>query len=133
MDLTLLISDDLAGQIDDAVTAFIINPLLIHNMGEQYVDQVRLVHQPLADDDKTLIRGILRDALAKPNNFDLLTQVLDFDAMLDRGGLPRREDTIKILEETEPPPNDAALKQMTDSLAAVGATDGEKNTQAKDE
>lgn len=118
-DLALQIADDLANDIDEAVNAYIVNPLLEQNVGAQYVDQVVVQHQPLTDESEALIRQVLVETLKQPTNFDILTKVLDLDAMLDRAELPRLADTADVLEEMEPPQSQEAARQVADQLSKM--------------
>ena len=124
-DLTLVIADDVACQIDDAVNAYIVNPIVTLNYGEQYRDAVLVQHQPLTDESEAMIRTVLLEVLKQPTNFDLLTQVLDLDAMLDRAELPRIADTADVLKDMEPPQSAQAAAAVAAELARMEATNGE--------
>jgi len=119
MSLMFLIAEDLATQIDAMVSNYVINPIMTYNFGADTIDTVKLEHQPVTDDAKKLIAGIARAVLENPNNFDMLTKVLDFDAMLDRAELPRIADTADILDEMEPPGTAQAVADVTAALGEM--------------
>ena len=127
LDLAFLVAEDVAGQIDDAVNRWLVNPILLYNFGAAAVDTVRVEHQPVMDDAKRMIAGIDKEVLVNPNNIDLLTRVLDFDAMLDRAELPRQEDVGDVLDELETTATKNAVAEVT---KALGEMQGPQDEQA---
>lgn len=110
--LSLTIAEDLADNICDFVTHYVVNPILLYNFGEQAVDTVRVIHEPLSDAEKAFFRDIIKGLIDKPSDSELVQRVLDVDAMLEQAALPTRESASDVFDEQDDKGDDPLLEQL---------------------
>lgn len=117
----LLEAEKLLQQVVDCINAGPVDQFLEANYGPDARGAVRAVPQPLSDTSIAFMREIVKAVLIAPNNADIVVSDLDFDAMLEALGLPKRKG-VKQIELPEPPvvagPGGAAPKGKGLSLSA---------------
>lgn len=99
-----LIADHVLSEIYACIQAQIIDPLVRFNFGIEFVGRVRIQPQSLVDNTRQLIEAILRDLFGK--NYDAVLANLDLGKMMDKAGLPKREDLVNPEQQRDLNAND---------------------------
>lgn len=129
LDLAMMIAEDTANDLDECFNQYVINPIVELNYGPEHIDHVRIKHQPLTDEGKALMKGVIGEVLKNPANVDLLTKLVDLDAELDKQGITRVGDIDEVMQEKETKEEAQAKAEMDAQLAAMqqGAMNGPDN------
>ncbi len=104
-DVALSIAEDTLRDMGRQINTGIVDDLLAVNFGDGLRGSVRLVPQPLADDDKSFFRELMTAVVTNPAAYDTAAMILDVDAMLDATGLPKSEQVVDIAEDGNAQPD----------------------------
>jgi hypothetical protein len=124
-DIVLTIAELLHQDIARMINWHIVDQLLVINYGEKARGTVYITPQPLQDATRSLITDIVKTVFTAPANVDLLTTLLDFDAMLDQAGLPKSENIDAALENgpTATPATDPSTGNVATDPAMAPASE----------
>jgi len=116
VDVALLVAELFLQDLARHVNWFLVDPLLEWNWGRQARGSVYMVPEKLVDEQKEMLRAIMRAALSA--NLDALNDLLNVDAAMDILGLPKAEDTVSIIDR--PKPDALAVNEMLNRAAGAG-------------
>lgn len=94
-DLTVDISEELAYLILDAFNKQVLDPYMVYNYGPKAKGSVYVEIGGVSDDDKAFYRGIVEKIITMPQNQDVITTLIDLDAVFDLGDVPKGVESLK--------------------------------------
>jgi len=97
--LALVIADLTFADILQAISWYVVNPLLVYNYGQETENSIWLERGGLDPVLQAFYREIIKAVLIHPQNVDLFETWLDVDAMLDNVGLPKAAEVVTNSED----------------------------------
>lgn len=85
-----------------AINKQIANRYLVQNYGESYRGKVRTKAASIVDDRIKFLEQIALSVLTNPANIDILTSLVDFDAVLDGVNVPKIKEVANIEDAKDP-------------------------------
>jgi hypothetical protein len=114
----LMQADEFLIDIACALNRNVVDPLLVYNFGPDAAGTITLVPGSASKGDKATIINLVNGVLTNPANLDLLLQAVDFDAALDRAGIPKSQEVVDLRQFKQP------VDETSEMLAAVRKTYG---------
>jgi len=114
-DLAVAVAGLTLDDIIAAVNQYVIDPLLIYNVGPDAKGSVYLSTSGTSPEQTAFVRTIIQGVLTQPGNVDLFLRLIDYDALLDQAGLPKGSEVAEAGDFTPP---------ATSPEAQGGASDG---------
>jgi len=101
-DVAVAVSEELFQDVCSCVNTQLVDDFVEVNFGPDAVGSARVEPAPMRDDEKAFAKEIVRAVLESPGNSDMVQSMLDFDAMIEATGLPRREGGEVLPSAWEP-------------------------------
>jgi len=102
VDLAAAMSDLVLDDIIAAVNQYVIDPLLVYNVGPDARGSVHLSTSGTSPEQTAFVRTIIQGVLTQPGNVDLFLRLIDYDALLDQVGLPKGSEIADAGDFTPP-------------------------------
>ena len=123
-DIVILNSQDLMDDIMECLNLFAVDQLLVLNDGPEAKGTVRIEATPLVDTDIAFLRTVVADALKGPAGMDLLVTLVDAKALIEKSGVPIRDDaeSADIVDEMVRSENERLAAEAEAEKAKAEAT-----------
>ena len=112
-EIALQISDLLFDEILEYVNWYLVNPLLIYNMGPEWENRVWLEKADMNPLLRKLLSDMMGKILTEPMNMDLVSNWLDINAILDNLAIPKSTEKVEFPEREE---NNDDAKKVIDKV-----------------
>jgi len=124
-DVALAVAQEDADWIAEQVTNQVVRKLIRDNFGSAWEKSVRITAAPIVSDSKAFIRQIVSAVFTNPNNVDLLSSMLDFDAMIDQSNLPKAKQVVEVTDTGTPPVPSTTAAKLARFITSTITNEGE--------